>query len=80
MSRPHDDALVLSLNVANVLLKRILVNTGSSAILPFSSALIEMKLEEPNIKDVKVPLIRFSGEQSCRWVILAYQFTLVESI
>lgn len=46
LSRPHDDTLVISLNVANVLLKKILVNLGSLVNLPFLMALIDIELQD----------------------------------
>ncbi|GMN75229.1 hypothetical protein TIFTF001_056753, partial [Ficus carica] len=43
LSRPHDDALVLTLNVSNCEVGRILVDNGSSADVLFLSTLREME-------------------------------------
>ena len=42
---PHHDALVISLQVANFMVKRVLVDTGSSANIIFASALADMGTE-----------------------------------
>lgn len=61
LAKPHDDALVISLNVANVLLKRILIDPGSYANLLFVTTLT--KLENLEIEDVNMSLVRFFGER-----------------
>ncbi|GMN67570.1 hypothetical protein TIFTF001_036630 [Ficus carica] len=50
LSRPHDDALVLTLNVSNCEVGRILVDNGSSADVFFLSTLREMELSESDIE------------------------------
>ena len=46
---PHDDALVISLSIANCLTKRILVDIGSSTNVIFLNAFREMRLNEADI-------------------------------
>ena len=60
--RPHDDALVISLNVANVLLRRMLVDTRSLSNIIFLSVLKEMGVENVRMKNVQVNLVGFLGE------------------
>ena len=43
---PHHDALVISLTVANCLVKRILVDNGSSSNIIFQTAYQDLRLEE----------------------------------
>ncbi|GMN36611.1 hypothetical protein TIFTF001_042473 [Ficus carica] len=50
LSRPHDDALVLTLNVLNCEVGRILVDNGSSTDVLFLSTLREMELSESDIE------------------------------
>ncbi|GMN32148.1 hypothetical protein TIFTF001_041691 [Ficus carica] len=50
LSRPHDDALVLTLNVSNCEVGGILVDNGSSADVLFLSTLKEMELSESDIE------------------------------
>ncbi|XP_057958049.1 uncharacterized protein LOC131150941 [Malania oleifera] len=44
VQQPHDDALVLSLLVANYKVRRILIDNGSSANVMFWSVLVRMKI------------------------------------
>ena len=59
---PHHDALVISHIVANCLVKRILVDNGSSANIIFQAAYQDLGLEESALTRRITPLIGFSGE------------------
>ena len=59
---PHHDALVISLTVANCLVKRILVDNGSSSNIIFQMAYQKLGLEESTLTRTATPLIGFSGE------------------
>ncbi|KAF3530082.1 hypothetical protein DY000_02040906 [Brassica cretica] len=59
---PHHDALIISLTVANCLVKRILVDNGSSSNIIFQAAYKDLGLEESTLTRRIIPLIRFSGE------------------
>ncbi|XP_048605672.1 uncharacterized protein LOC125583136 [Brassica napus] len=59
---PHHDALVISLTVANCLVKRILVDNGSSGNIIFLAAYKDLGLEESALTRRITPLIGFSGE------------------
>jgi len=59
---PHDDALVISLSIANCLTKRILVDNGSSENVLFLNAYREMGLREADITRRCISLVGFSGE------------------
>ncbi|GMN66685.1 hypothetical protein TIFTF001_035745 [Ficus carica] len=69
LSRPHDDALVLTLNVSSCEVGRILVDNRSSADVLFLSTLIEMELSESDIERSTTilteerPLIATRGEE-----------------
>uniref|UniRef100_A0A0D3A8L0 Retrotransposon gag domain-containing protein n=1 Tax=Brassica oleracea var. oleracea TaxID=109376 RepID=A0A0D3A8L0_BRAOL len=58
---PHHDALVISLSVANCLVKRILVDNGSSDNIIFQAAYKDLGLEESALTRRITPLIGFSG-------------------
>ncbi|XP_021857354.1 uncharacterized protein [Spinacia oleracea] len=58
----HHDGLVISLPIGNALIKRILINNGSSANILFLEALQEMGLEEKSIVRRSTVLVGFSGE------------------
>ena len=57
---PHDDSFVISLNV---LLRRMLVNTGSSANIIFLTTLKEMGIKNTKMENMQISLVGFSGEQ-----------------
>ncbi|KAF2531503.1 hypothetical protein F2Q70_00030526 [Brassica cretica] len=59
---PHHDALVISLTVGNCLVKRILVDNGSSSNIIFQTAYQDLGLEESALTRKVTPLIGFSGE------------------
>ena len=59
---PHHDALVISLIVANCLVKRILVDNGSSGNIIFQAAYNDLGLGENALTRRITPLIGFSGE------------------
>ena len=59
---PHHDALVISRIVANCLVKRILVDNGSSANIIFQAAYQDLGLEKSALTRRITPLIGFSGE------------------
>ena len=60
---PHNDALVVSLTIANNLIHQILIDNRSSTDVIFKRALHEMGLENVVLRPVKTPLYGFSGEQ-----------------
>ncbi|GMN20277.1 hypothetical protein TIFTF001_043053, partial [Ficus carica] len=64
LSRPHDDALVLTLYVSNYEVGRILVDNGSSADVLFLSTLREMGLSEFDIERSTTILTGFNGEST----------------
>ncbi|KAF3538407.1 hypothetical protein F2Q69_00023808 [Brassica cretica] len=59
---PHHDALVISLTIANCLVKRILVDSGSSCNIIFQAAYQGLGPEENALIRRVKPLIVFSGE------------------
>ncbi|XP_048619996.1 uncharacterized protein LOC125590465 [Brassica napus] len=59
---PHHDALVVSLTVANCLVRRILVDNGSSNNIIFQTAYQVLELDEIALTRKTTPLMGFSGE------------------
>jgi hypothetical protein len=59
---PHDDALVVTLTVANHGIHRILVDNGSSADILYWPAFQQMGIDRERIKPFGSPLIGFGGE------------------
>ncbi|XP_058082374.1 uncharacterized protein LOC131230468 [Magnolia sinica] len=60
---PHDDALVVTVTIANCRVFRVLIDTGSSADVLFTQAFDKMGAERSALRLVRTPLIGFSGGQ-----------------
>ncbi|XP_062177089.1 uncharacterized protein LOC133882022 [Alnus glutinosa] len=63
VSLPHTDALVLSLEIANHKIHRVLVDTGSSADILYRSAFERMKIDRSKVIPTRYSLVGFTGEQ-----------------
>jgi hypothetical protein len=59
---PHDDALVVTLTIANHGIHRILVNNGSSTDILYWPAFQHMGIDHDRIKPFGSPLVGFGGE------------------
>jgi hypothetical protein len=59
---PHDDALVVTLTVANHGIHRILVDNGSSADILYWPTFQQMGIDRDRIKPFAYPLVGFGGE------------------
>ncbi|XP_010445888.1 PREDICTED: uncharacterized protein LOC104728627 [Camelina sativa] len=62
VSTPHHDALVIQLTVTNFLMKRILINNGSSTNILYMQAYKELGLDEEGLRRKSIQLVGFSGE------------------
>ncbi|KAG7564374.1 Integrase catalytic core [Arabidopsis suecica] len=60
LERPHDDALVITLDVANFEVSRILIDTGSSVDLIFLGTLERMGISRADIVGPPSPLVAFT--------------------
>ncbi|XP_074313760.1 uncharacterized protein LOC141648953 [Silene latifolia] len=58
----HHDALIITLSIGNCLVKKILVDTGSSVNLIMLETLKNMGYSEKDLVQKAVPLVGFSGE------------------
>ncbi|XP_058106835.1 uncharacterized protein LOC131250564 [Magnolia sinica] len=59
----HDDALVVTMTIANHKVYRILVDTGSSADVIYSEAFERMRIPRSRLRPVKTLLHGFTGER-----------------
>ena len=59
---PHNDAVVVSLNIANYDVRRILVDNESSADILFYSAFSRMATLGSHLRPICSPLIGFTGD------------------
>ena len=60
---PHNDALVVTLMVANHMIHRILVDNESSADILYWPIFKQMGIDHDRIKPFESPLVKFAGEQ-----------------
>ncbi|KAG7552794.1 Retrotransposon gag domain [Arabidopsis thaliana x Arabidopsis arenosa] len=64
LDKPHDDALVITLDIAHCEVSRVLVDTGSSVDLIFLDTLTRMGISKQSIKGPPSPLVSFTSETS----------------
>ena len=58
---PHDDAIVITLLIANYTTRRVLVDNGSSADILYYPAFQQMRLGRDQLRPVNSPLVGFGG-------------------
>ncbi|KAK3022885.1 hypothetical protein RJ639_045975 [Escallonia herrerae] len=58
---PHDDALVISLQIDAFVIKHIMVDIGSSADILFKEAFSQMQISREQIRSASMPLYSFTG-------------------
>ncbi|GAV58719.1 hypothetical protein CFOL_v3_02252, partial [Cephalotus follicularis] len=59
---PHDDLVVVTLQVALFTMKRILIDSESSADIIYKHAFDQLRIPADQLKTVKTPLVGFAGE------------------
>ncbi|XP_057538025.1 uncharacterized protein LOC130815553 [Amaranthus tricolor] len=63
LQQPHTDALVVTIKIGQMMVRRVLVNTGSTTDLITIECLRQMKFEENHLQPLDKPLIGFGGNQ-----------------
>ena len=58
---PHDDALVITLLIADYTIRRVLVDNGSSADILYYPAFQQMRIGQDQLRPVNSPLVGFGG-------------------
>ncbi|KAK9175052.1 hypothetical protein WN944_027057 [Citrus x changshan-huyou] len=58
---PHIDPLVVTLEIANITVKRILIDGGSNAEILYWDAFQKMRLKESDLRKCYAPLVAFEG-------------------
>ena len=61
LHHPHDDALVVNIQVGNYNMHRVLVDNGSSADILYYSAFQQMKIDKEQLILTNAPLVGFGG-------------------
>ncbi|GAV66156.1 hypothetical protein CFOL_v3_09666, partial [Cephalotus follicularis] len=59
---PHDDPVVVTLQVALFTMKRILIDSGSSTDILYKHAFDQLRIPADQLRPVKNPLVGFTGE------------------
>ncbi|XP_019189993.1 PREDICTED: uncharacterized protein LOC109184447 [Ipomoea nil] len=59
---PHRDALVIKLDVNNVVVHRVLVDTGSSVNVMYYDTFVQLGLPRDQLEQVRTPLSGFTGD------------------
>ena len=63
VKQPHNDPLVIMLNIEGFNTKRILVNNGSSADIIYLPTFKHLKLDPRRLRSFDSPLVSFSGDR-----------------
>ena len=63
LHHPHDDAIVLTLMIANYKTRRMLVDNRSSIDILYYLAFQQMRIDKDFLLLANVPLIRFGGKK-----------------
>ena len=63
VKQPHNDLLVIMLNIERFNIKRILVDNGSSADIIYLPAFQQLKLDPKRLRPFESPLVSFSGDK-----------------
>ena len=63
VKQPHNDPLVIMLNIEGFNTKRILIDNGSSADIIYLPAFQQLKLDQNRLCPFESPLISFSGDR-----------------
>ncbi|CAB4272522.1 unnamed protein product [Prunus armeniaca] len=61
---PHNDALVVTLRIANSMVKRVMIDGGSTADILFWSTFQRMKLDEKESRPNPTPIYAFEGTKA----------------
>ena len=63
VKQPHNDSLVIMLNIEGFNAKRILVDNGSSVDIIYLSAFQQLKLDPKRLCPFESPFINFNGDR-----------------
>ena len=64
VKQPHNDPLVIMLNIEGFNTKRIIVDNGSSADIIYLLAFQQLKLDPKRMRPFESPLVSFSGDNT----------------
>uniref|UniRef100_A0A2N9IAH4 Uncharacterized protein n=1 Tax=Fagus sylvatica TaxID=28930 RepID=A0A2N9IAH4_FAGSY len=74
--QPHDDALVITVNIAGFTTRRVMVDNGSLADILYLSAYRQMRLDKDKLRPMDAPLVGFTGDKVCPVGIVTLPITV----
>uniref|UniRef100_A0A2N9HST9 RNA-directed DNA polymerase n=1 Tax=Fagus sylvatica TaxID=28930 RepID=A0A2N9HST9_FAGSY len=74
--QPHDDALVITVNIAGFTTRRVMVDNGSSADILYLPAYQQMRLDKDKLRPMDAPLVGFTGDKVCPVGIVTLPITV----
>uniref|UniRef100_A0A2N9HRX3 Uncharacterized protein n=1 Tax=Fagus sylvatica TaxID=28930 RepID=A0A2N9HRX3_FAGSY len=74
--QPHDDALVITINIAGFTIRRVMVDNGSSADILYLPAYQQMRLDKDKLRPMDAPLVGFTGDKVCPVGIVTLPITV----
>uniref|UniRef100_A0A2N9F606 Reverse transcriptase/retrotransposon-derived protein RNase H-like domain-containing protein n=1 Tax=Fagus sylvatica TaxID=28930 RepID=A0A2N9F606_FAGSY len=74
--QPHDDALVITMNIAGFTTRRVMVDNSSSADILYLPAYQQMKLDKDKLRPMDAPLVGFTGDKVCPVNIVTLPITI----
>ena len=76
VKQPHNDPLVIMLNIEGFNTKRILVDNGSSADIIYLLTFQQLKLDLKRLRPFESPLVSFSGHRVYRRGVVTLTVTV----
>ena len=74
--QPHDDALIITLNINDFTTRRVMIDNGSSANILYLPAYQQMKLDKEKLRPMGAPLVGFTGDNVCPVGIFTLPITI----
>jgi hypothetical protein len=74
--QPHDDALVITINIASFTTRRVMVDNGSLADILYLPAYQQMRLDKDKLHPMDAPLVGFTGDKVCPVGIMTLPITV----
>ena len=74
--QPHDDALIVTINIASFTTRQVMVDDGSSADILYLPAYQQMRLNKDKLRPMDAPLVGFTGDKVCPVGIVTLPITI----
>uniref|UniRef100_A0A2N9GDQ3 Uncharacterized protein n=1 Tax=Fagus sylvatica TaxID=28930 RepID=A0A2N9GDQ3_FAGSY len=74
--QPHDDTLVITINIAGFTTRRVMVDNGSSADILYLPAYQQMRLDKDKLHPMDALLVGFTGDKVCPIGIVTLPITV----